>query len=255
MPAPNTLMHSSAPLVEVFSSLQGEGVLAGYRQIFIRFPGCNLECAFCDTRIEAPPVCRIETAPGSGTFSDHPQPINLSTVLDLVHRWCRQLPDAHHSISITGGEPMLHADLLAHWLPELNILLPVHLETNGTMPEYLPRLIEHLDYISMDIKLPTSAATPAFWHEHHCFLEIAEERDVSVKVIVGELTSDHDIIKAAELVAEIDDEIPFIIQPVTDRDGRVAVSAERLLRYQAAVAGKLADVRVLPQIHRFLEAL
>lgn len=253
MPVRNTMMHDATPLIEVFSSLQGEGVLAGCRQIFIRFPGCNLDCAYCDTRIEAPPVCRIETKPGSGIFSDHPQPISLVTVLDLVHRWCGSLPDAHHSISITGGEPMLHADLLAHWLPELNILLPVYLETNGTMPEYLPRLIEHLDYISMDIKLPTSAATPAFWHEHRRFLEIAVEREVSVKVIVGELTSLQDLIKAADLVAEVDDEIPFIIQPVTGRDGRVAVPPERLLAFQAAVAGKLTNVRVLPQMHHLLE--
>lgn len=251
MPAPNTT-NSATPLVEIFSSIQGEGLLAGYRQIFIRFPGCNIACAFCDTPVEPPPFCRIETEPGSGQFGNHPQPVALAQILDLIHRWCRQLPDAHHSLSITGGEPMLHADLLAHWLPELNILLPIHLETNGTMPEYLPRLIEHLDHVSMDIKLPTATAAPAFWNEHRRFLDVAQERDVSVKAIVGELTTDEDLITAAGLVAEVDDEIPFIIQPVTDRDGRVAVPALRLLRFQSLACRRLADVRVLPQLHRFL---
>lgn len=241
------------PLIELFSSIQGEGELAGYRQIFIRFPGCNLDCAFCDTKIDAASTCRVETAPGSGQFNEIAQPVSLDVVLEIVNKWCKQLPLAHHSISITGGEPMLHADLLARWLPELNILLPIHLETNGTLPESLPKLIEHLDFISMDIKLPTSAATPEMWQEHKRFLEIALERDVSVKVIVGELTTEQELLQACKLVADVDDEIAFIIQPVTGRDGKVAVPAERLMRFQAIAAQKLCDVRVLPQMHRFLE--
>ena len=251
-PAPN-IMNSTVPLIEIFSSLQGEGELAGYRQIFVRFPGCNLDCAFCDTKIDAPAVCSVETAPGSGQFQELVQPVSLETLIGIITRWCTQLPNAHHSISITGGEPMLHADLLARWLPELNILLPIHLETNGTLPESLPKLIEHIDFISMDIKLPTSAATPEMWQEHKQFLEIAMEREVSVKVIVGELTTEQELLKACKLVAEVDDEIPFIIQPVTGRDGRVAVAPERLMRFQSVAAKKLCDVRVLPQIHRFLE--
>jgi 7-carboxy-7-deazaguanine synthase len=248
-----SIMNSAVPLVEVFSSLQGEGELAGYRQIFVRFPGCNLDCSFCDTNVEAQSVCRVESAPGSGQFQDLAQPVSLETLIGIITRWCKQLPGAHHSISITGGEPMLHADLLARWLPELNILLPIHLETNGTLPDSLPKLIEHLDYISMDIKLPTSAATPEMWQEHKQFLEIAREREVSVKVIVGELTTEQELLQACKLVAGVDDEIPFIIQPVTGRDGRVAVAPERLMYFQAVAARKLYDVRVLPQMHRFLE--
>jgi 7-carboxy-7-deazaguanine synthase len=244
---------NSVSLIEMFSSIQGEGELAGYRQIFIRFPGCNLDCAFCDTEIEAPLACRVETAPGSGFFEDISQPVHLDTVIEIVKKWCKQLPLAHHSISITGGEPMLHADLLARWLPELNILLPIHLETNGTLPESLPKLIEHIDFISMDIKLPTSAATPEMWDEHRRFLEIALERDVSVKVIVGALTTEQELLQACKLVADVDDEIALIIQPVTGRDGKVAVPAECLMRFQAVAAKKLCDVRVLPQMHRFLE--
>ncbi len=252
MPA-QSIMNSSTPLIELFSSIQGEGELSGYRQIFIRFPGCNLDCAFCDTQIDAPSVCRIESTPGTGRFEEISQPVSLGTVLGIVNRWCKQLPNAHHSISITGGEPMLHAELLADWLPELNILLPIHLETNGTLPESLPKLIEHIDFISMDIKLPTSAATPVFWQEHRHFLEIALERNVSVKVIVGELTTEQELLQACKLVAAVDDEIPFIIQPVTGRDGRVSVPAERLMRFQARAAGQLSDVRILAQMHRFLE--
>lgn len=251
MPAPST-MSSATPLIEIFSSIQGEGELAGYRQIFIRFPGCNLTCSYCDTPLEAEQTCRVEAEPGSNRFETLAQPVGLETVLALVHRWCKQLPGVHHSISITGGEPMLHADLLATWLPELNILLPIHLETNGTLPEQLPRLIEHLDYISMDIKLPSTAGTPELWSAHRKFLEIALERNVSVKLIVGDDTSEQDLASACKLVAELDDELPLILQPMTGKNGKVAIAPERLMRYQAVAARFLSDVRVLPQMHRFL---
>ena len=39
-----------APIIEIFSSIQGEGLLIGERQIFVRFAGCNLDCTYCDTK-------------------------------------------------------------------------------------------------------------------------------------------------------------------------------------------------------------
>ena len=40
---------SSIKLKELFASIQGEGPLVGYKQIFIRLCGCNLKCKYCDT--------------------------------------------------------------------------------------------------------------------------------------------------------------------------------------------------------------
>ncbi len=250
-PAQNT-MNSTSELIEIFSSIQGEGVLSGYRQIFIRYPGCNLSCEYCDTTFNPPPSCKIETIPGSGQFMEIPQPVSLNTVIETVHNWCKLLPDAHHSISITGGEPMLHANLLRQWLPELNLLLPLHLETNGTLPELLPMLIEHLDFIAMDIKLPSSASTPVLWDKHRRFMEIAIERNLSVKVVVSDKTTKVDLLTACKLVSEIDDEIPFIIQPVTAKDGKLAIKPELLMQFQAVAASWLSEVRVIPQMHHLL---
>lgn len=38
------------PVVELFTSINGEGVLAGQLAVFVRFRGCNLTCSYCDTQ-------------------------------------------------------------------------------------------------------------------------------------------------------------------------------------------------------------
>ena len=117
-------------------------------------------------------TCRIESGPGSTEFRDLPQPLPLSGILRIVKKWCDGLPGAHHSISVTGGEPLLYADGLSRWLPELRLLLPIHLETNGTMHIALEKVLKHLDYVSMDMKLPsTSGCTEHLWELHREFLQ------------------------------------------------------------------------------------
>lgn len=251
----NTISKSSTPLTEIFSSIQGEGMLAGYRQIFIRFPVCNLSCQYCDTILIAGDHCMVHGADPNDPMKEIAQPITGTQVLDYIHEQCRRFPGLHHSISITGGEPLLHDEILADWLPEFNILLPIHLETNGTCPDALGRLIQHIDYISMDIKLPSVTATSPQWDLHQAFLSVAVERDLSVKLVTSETTSDSDLKRAAQIVAECDPEIPCFLQPVTASDGTVAVSAATLFRQQALLARQLDDVRIIPQFHRFMGVL
>lgn len=37
---------------EIFASIQGEGPVVGYKQLFIRFCRCNLNCSYCDTEFK-----------------------------------------------------------------------------------------------------------------------------------------------------------------------------------------------------------
>ena len=41
--------ENRAKIKEIFSSIQGEGLYIGCKQIFIRFCACNLNCYYCDT--------------------------------------------------------------------------------------------------------------------------------------------------------------------------------------------------------------
>jgi 7-carboxy-7-deazaguanine synthase len=247
----------SAPLVECFSSIQGEGVLVGLRQVFLRFSGCNLNCSFCDTpgMTETPASCELERNPGRRDFLQVPNPVDCERIVSLIESWTSGRPGIHHSISVTGGEPLMYAEQLQVWLPELKRLLPIHLETNGSLPDQLAPLIPHLDYIGMDIKLPSSSGCPELWEEHRKFLEIASQTGVYVKVVMDNSTKDWEIERSCELIAGVDRAIPLILQPMTGPDGRISISSLRTLEFQEIAAAKLQEVRVIPQTHKFMDLL
>lgn len=242
--------------MEIFSSIQGEGDLIGRRQVFIRFMGCNLECEYCDTNSGTnADVCRMELTPGRLDFQEFPNPVNMEKVVELLQRWEHGWPDVHHSISLTGGEPLLHVDLLHQWLPKLNEILPVHLETNGVLHLALSRVINHIDTISMDIKLPSSAGVTNLWEDHLHFLEVAVQKNVSVKIVVNSMTEHWEVQRAAGIIKSVDEDIPLIIQPETAEDLSIKISSLGLLELQEIAALIIPDVRVIPQTHRFIGLL
>jgi organic radical activating enzyme len=107
MPPPPTLR-----IVEIFPSVQGEGLRQGEPTIFIRLAGCNLKCAFCDTKFA-----------WMGGREQSPE-----EVLYIIKRIRERFPADW--ISLTGGEPYLQ-DLrrLVGFLRKEKFRIQV--ETNG----------------------------------------------------------------------------------------------------------------------------
>jgi organic radical activating enzyme len=249
-------MSDSLYVSEIFSSIQGEGMLSGRRQIFVRLTECNLECSYCDTDFVKTDICRIETKPGLGIFHHLSQPLTLQMFLLLLHDWLLQLPSAHHSVSFTGGEPLLHADVLREWFPEIRKILPIHLETNGTLPVAMHKVKECVDYINMDMKLPSTAGcTEHLWDLHALFLRECQGADVSVKVVVGEGTTDGEISTVSDIISSVDASLPLFLQPLSLPDGRTGISATTLFHLQEMASSRLPDVRVIPQMHKLLGVL
>lgn len=249
-------MSDPVYIKEIFSSIQGEGMLAGRRQIFVRLSGCNLDCRYCDTNSKKSDIYRFESEPGSGHFIDHPQPLSLQKMTAIVTDWLSRLPGAHHSISFTGGEPLLNADSLAEWFSEIRKLIPIHLETNGTMNIALLSVIDHVDFISMDMKLPsTSGCTEHLWELHHLFLKQSHGREVSVKIVVGDSTESFEINKVCDIINDVAPSTPLFLQPMTLPGGSIGISAPHILTLQALASSRLTDVRVIPQMHKLLGVL
>ena len=84
-----------APIIEIFSSFQGEGLLIGQRQIFVRFAGCNLNCNYCDTQ--------DSKSEKSG---------KLMTPKEVVEEINNVLTPDCKTISFTGGEPSLYPEFI-----------------------------------------------------------------------------------------------------------------------------------------------
>lgn len=254
----------TAPVVEIFSSIQGEGLLVGERQVFLRFAGCNLDCAYCDTpaaRTE-PPVCRVERAgagwePAPPSWEEWANPLSVEQVAEAVGKLVRRQPGLHHSVALTGGEPLLRADLLLDLLPMIGDLgLDAHLETNGTLADELVRVLALLDVVSMDIKLPSATKQAPLWGSHERFLlGLAAVEDPTrldfAKCVVTADCEPAEVEQAARMIAGIRSEMALVLQPATPvRAGIEAPSPQQVLELQAVAKRHLTKVRVIPQVHR-----
>jgi 7-carboxy-7-deazaguanine synthase len=146
-------------IAEIYQSLQGEGLLTGTPSVFIRTSGCNLRCWFCDTPYT----------------SWQPEGEDLS-VDEIMRRATNAViptsdlrpptPDLRprHAV-LTGGEPMLFAELipLSQRLREAGYHITI--ETAGTL-----NLPVACDLMSISPKLSNStpsAERDPRWHRRH----------------------------------------------------------------------------------------
>ena len=174
--------------------------------------------------------------------------------MDSIVRRIRLLLDEvpHQAISLTGGEPLLHVGFIRELSASLS--MPLFLETNGTLYRELEDVIDCIDMISMDIKLP-SATGRELWEEHRRFLAVAMEREFYVKIVLAAETTQLEFRKAIDLLAGTVPNALLILQPVTPYGGSQAASPEKVLNYQAYALQYLKDVRVIPQTHKILGQL
>ena len=236
-------------IIEIFSSIQGEGKYVGCRQVFVRFEGCNLHCSYCDTEKASGKhsVCHAETGAGNRGFMDLPNPLTVDEVASHVNAMLREVP--HQAVSFTGGEPLLHAKFIEEIGPMLQV--PIMLETNGTLWQEMERLADVASIVSMDIKLPSVTGTEE-WDNHSRFLQAARDLDLYIKLVVSAETTDEEFQRAVQLVAMHAPDKLFILQPVTPNEACHAASPERVLYLQNLALQSLDDVRVIPQTHKIM---
>lgn len=244
---------NSAPIEEIFASIQGEGPWIGQRQIFVRFKGCDIRCRYCDTPASARPSsvagnCRVQVSAGAFTYEVTPDVISLRRVSEFCSRLIVPGP-SRPILSLTGGEPLLARDFLAAWLPEARKEFQIYLETNGISCQAMETLRDFVDVVSMDLKLPSATGLRPFWEEHEKFLNAARGTNIFTKAVVTAGTTREDMLTAASLVAAHNPSLPFIIQPA---GGAFEPDSALLIDLQNAALGVIGDVRVIPQAHKIL---
>ncbi len=240
---------------QLFASIQGEGPWCGVRQVFIRMWGCNLNCSCCDTPGHGDVPGTFTLWPVHGSPVNHPNGVSPGHLARLI---LPLLSVPCHSISLTGGEPLLQADFLGEFIQALPGDAPgIYLETNGTLASQLEKILDGVKYIAADIKLPWVLGGGNLWREHHDFLWKARRGDARlfVKAVVSGETAHEEIRTGAKLIAGVDLKIPLIIQPMTNSDGSVSTDGEKLMELQGVALEVLEDVRIIPQTHRFIKNL
>ncbi|MGZ5497794.1 MAG: 7-carboxy-7-deazaguanine synthase QueE [Candidatus Aminicenantales bacterium] len=161
--------------IEIFASVQGEGLRQGEPTIFVRLAGCNLRCGFCDTK----------KAWRGG------REISVEKIAEKVLRLRTEYPTTW--VCLTGGEPL--AQNVRPLLLRLHAEgFRVQIETNGTFP---PAPLA--DWHSVSPKPPDYAVHPGF-----------RKRAREVKLVVCR-TLDLDGIRTVR--AAFPPTVPVILQP------------------------------------------
>lgn len=216
---------------EIFSSIQGEGPVVGYKQLFIRFCDCNLKCNYCDTEFDKTNAME---------FSPLELYEKISSEYDLK---------TFHSISLTGGEPLLSAEFLKDFLPLLKGQTKIYLETNATLPNNLEKIKDYIDIISADIKLESSTGLNTF-DKHREFFAHCKDIDTFAKIVFDENITVEEIKTCSELGNDFN--IELILQPKMIGD-KMSVSSAFCNNILDKFTALHHNTRLIPQVHKFLD--
>lgn len=207
-------------LAEHFISINGEGQHAGELALFLRFAGCNLRCAWCDTMW--------------ANEKDTPfAPVSVNKLIEIAEQ---AAASGVHNITLTGGEPLLQPNI-DELLDRLKYMpVRVEIETNGSVS--LAPFVERGAVFTMDYKLPSSRMEQHMCTENFALLH---EWD-TVKFVCG---SRADLNRAAEMIAQYQPKAAVYLSPVF---GQIAPA--EMVEFMKERG--LGDVRLQLQLHKFI---
>ncbi|WP_307338375.1 7-carboxy-7-deazaguanine synthase QueE [Caldalkalibacillus uzonensis] len=219
----------SVPMVEIFETVEGEGLRAGFPTVFVRVFHCNLRCVWCDTP--------YSYAPAKPEFE--------ATVEEIVHK---VKGFASRAICLTGGEPLIHGHksaALIHGLSYVDSFEDIHIETNGAIDlqpfarirEQDPVWDKKVRFI-MDYKLPASGEMERMIHSNFEYLRNGDE----IKFVIG---SDEDFECALKVMERYHRRGTVLMSPVWETMPPMKL-VEKVLSHG------LAHVKVNLQLHKII---
>lgn len=232
-------------LSEVFTSIEGEGILAGTKTMFVRLAGCPLKCHWCDTPYAIP----MESG------DDIPIHEVKKTIAD-------ELQPNTYKINFTGGEPLAQADAvieLAKFARSKGV--KTYLESACYDAKKFAKVLPFIDIFKVEFKLTDARATDnknyltLLKNELEC-LRIAAMagKKPYIKVVVTNSSNPAELAELARKVfasTSSKNIAGFIIQPSYGIDEPLL---DRLFAFYDAVYPLYEQVRVVPQLHKMMGA-
>jgi len=127
-------------LSEIFTSVEGEGILYGTKTLFVRLAGCPFTCFYCDTPESLP--------------LDSGKEYTIEQACQMIDE---NLKDNTYKVNFTGGEPLVQhegAAELARYVQSKNI--PTYLESSCFDSKKFNHVLPFIDFIKIEFKTKES---------------------------------------------------------------------------------------------------
>lgn len=232
-------------LFEIFTSLEGEGILYGTKTLFVRLAGCPFTCFYCDTK-ESLPM-------NSG------QEYDLKDACTLIEK---NLADKTYKVNFTGGDPLVQAEAVAEMAKFVQSKkIPTYLESSCYDAKKFATVLPFTDFVKIELKTKDADFVDA---KHYSTLienalsclkqSVAAKKPTYIKIVVSsktELDTFSDLVSQIFKSSRAEDLKGFIIQPTY---GVAEPTLQKLLSFYDAVYPFYSEVRVVPQLHKLIGA-
>ena len=232
-------------IFEIFTSVEGEGILYGTKTLFVRLAGCPFTCFYCDTK-ESLPL-------DSGTE------YSIEDANKLIDS---NLKKQTYKVNFTGGDPLIQhqavAELAKH-IQEKDI--PTYLESSCFDVDRFNHVLPFIDIVKIEFKTKDSEFVEEKNYEKFITQTIKclessvnTKKTTFIKIVVSSKTK---LDEFKELTNQIFNTISkndisgFVIQPTY---GISEPSLDLLLDLYDIVYPNYIDVKVVPQLHKIIGA-
>ena len=232
-------------LFEIFTSVEGEGILFGTKTLFVRLAGCPFTCFYCDT-LDALPL-------DSG---------NEYTIDDACSLIEKELEDKTYKVNFTGGDPLIQHEAVAEMAKHIQSLnIPTYLESACFDSKKFNHILPFIDFVKIEFKTEDSEFIDSKHYPNYienvleCLSSsITAKKKTYIKIVVSSKTESESFKELIELIFKNvtkNNLEGFTIQPTF---GIAEPNLEQLLNFYDLVHPYYPEVRVVPQLHKLIGA-
>ena len=232
-------------IFELFTSLEGEGILYGTKTLFVRLAGCPFKCFYCDTKDSLP--------------MDSGQEYTVEEACGMIEK---NLQQNTYKINFTGGDPLIQSEAVSEMAKFMKAKkLPTYLESSCYDSKRFSQVLPYFDYIKIEFKTPESEFVDLqhysilLENELQCLkLAVNANKTTYIKIVINsktQLEPFKELLEKIFVIVSKSKIAGFIIQPTYCI---AEPSLKQLLSFYDTVYPYYNEVRIIPQLHKFIGA-
>jgi len=232
-------------IFEIFTSVEGEGILYGTKTLFVRLAGCPYACFYCDT-LDALPL-------------DSGKEYSINEACSLIDK---NLQENTYKVNFTGGEPLIQYEAVSELAKHAKSRgIPTYLESACFDSQKFLHVLPSIDFVKIEFKTIDSEFIDKKHYPNlirntlECLqASIEAKKTTYIKTVISsktELSSFKELLEQIFKIVSKENISGFIIQPTTSIS---EPPLEQLLEFYDSVYPYYDEVRVVPQLHKIISA-